>query len=460
MSAPTVQPLFAKTILARTITAYYIRPQPYGIADEDQFDPRLLYTAGEQGAWYDPSDFSTLFQDAAGTTPVTALGQPVGRILDKSGRGNHATQTTAASRPTVQARVNLLTQTESFVESGKYFPANVTVSTSAGTAPDGTNTAIKLQASDTATTTLYYEAALGQTNYRHVFYIKKGVLSGSFGNSLIFRNTTTATNVAVASINYTTGVVTNTVGTAFSSEDAGGGWWKITGNVSSGFSASDTVRLYYGWSSASATAGDHIFVWHPDCRNPSISQGLPDYQRVNTATDYADVGAARYNLFDKTDDHFTAAAGGAGTTGFLFACGVVVPAAGTARTIFSDLGTNAGYKLGIDAANKVVFSGGTGAAFTTLTSAGALTAGTKYVLLAWHDGTNLNLSINNVAETPVAQGTVTAGTAGFTIGKDNGAASGYWGDRIYNMVYRKNDTSTASQRSSVYSFIRSKMGAM
>ena len=31
-----------------------------------------------------------MFQDAAGTTPVTAVGQPVGRILDKSGRGNHA----------------------------------------------------------------------------------------------------------------------------------------------------------------------------------------------------------------------------------------------------------------------------------------------------------------------------------------------------------------------------------
>ncbi|MBA4281096.1 hypothetical protein [Ralstonia sp.] len=63
------------------------------------FDPGTLFRNGEQGGWYDPSDMSTLFQDAAGTTPVTALGQPVGRINDKSGRGNHLTQTTAASRP-------------------------------------------------------------------------------------------------------------------------------------------------------------------------------------------------------------------------------------------------------------------------------------------------------------------------------------------------------------------------
>ena len=43
-----------------------------------------LFSNGEQGVWYDPSDFSTLFQDSAGTTPVTAVGQPVGLMLDKS----------------------------------------------------------------------------------------------------------------------------------------------------------------------------------------------------------------------------------------------------------------------------------------------------------------------------------------------------------------------------------------
>lgn len=61
-----------------------------------------LFAAGEQGAWYDPSDWSTLFQDSAGTLPVTAVGQPVGKMLDKSGRGNHATQPTAINRPVVQ----------------------------------------------------------------------------------------------------------------------------------------------------------------------------------------------------------------------------------------------------------------------------------------------------------------------------------------------------------------------
>lgn len=61
--------------------------------------PHNLFTAGEQGTWYDPSDLSTLFQDSAGTTPVTADSQPVGLALDKSGNGNHASQATATARP-------------------------------------------------------------------------------------------------------------------------------------------------------------------------------------------------------------------------------------------------------------------------------------------------------------------------------------------------------------------------
>ena len=67
---------------------------PFSIAD--------FFASSEAGAWYGPSDLSTLFQDSAGTTPVTTAGQPVGRMLDKSGNGNHATQATAAARPTYQ----------------------------------------------------------------------------------------------------------------------------------------------------------------------------------------------------------------------------------------------------------------------------------------------------------------------------------------------------------------------
>jgi hypothetical protein len=63
------------------------------------FSPASLFGNGEQGAWYDPSDLLTLFQDAAGTTPVTGAGQVVGLMRDKSGRGNHAAQASDGSKP-------------------------------------------------------------------------------------------------------------------------------------------------------------------------------------------------------------------------------------------------------------------------------------------------------------------------------------------------------------------------
>ena len=45
---------------------------------------KSLFSLGEQGFAYDPNDLTTLYQDAAGTIPVTAAGQPVGLVLDKS----------------------------------------------------------------------------------------------------------------------------------------------------------------------------------------------------------------------------------------------------------------------------------------------------------------------------------------------------------------------------------------
>lgn len=60
---------------------------------------KYLFANGEQGFAYDPNDLSTMFQDAAGTVPVTGAGQAVGLMKDKSGRNNHAYQTNSASRP-------------------------------------------------------------------------------------------------------------------------------------------------------------------------------------------------------------------------------------------------------------------------------------------------------------------------------------------------------------------------
>ncbi len=62
--------------------------------------PAALFAGGAQGAWYDPSDPASLFQDVGGTVPVTSDGDPVALILDLSGNDNHAVQDVAPARPT------------------------------------------------------------------------------------------------------------------------------------------------------------------------------------------------------------------------------------------------------------------------------------------------------------------------------------------------------------------------
>ena len=81
-------------------SSYYMRGT--GGFSVTTFTPANLFLSSEKGAWFDANDLSTLFQDSAGTTPVTAVGQKIGKWLDKSGNGNHASQSNATLQPTYQ----------------------------------------------------------------------------------------------------------------------------------------------------------------------------------------------------------------------------------------------------------------------------------------------------------------------------------------------------------------------
>lgn len=66
-----------------------------------RFRPSQSYANGEKGWFFDLTDSSNLYQDAAGTTPVTTTGDPIGKVLDISGNANHATQPNGSTqRPT------------------------------------------------------------------------------------------------------------------------------------------------------------------------------------------------------------------------------------------------------------------------------------------------------------------------------------------------------------------------
>jgi len=385
---------------------------------EDSFLPYDLFRANEQGIWLDPSDFSTLFQDSAGTTPVTAVGQPVGLALDKrlglvlgaelvtnggfdantgwtqgagwsisggravrvpagggstisqsatikpgvtykvefdyygltstglyasfrggaiavgpvisvsgaTGRysgfiratsgnntlditspdasttgsfdnftikeiaGNHAYQTTLAARPTLEARVNLFTKSEQFNDAA-WTKALVTVTPNAAVAPDGTTTAAKIIATASSGGHYVTQSGVGRCIRIHA---KAAELSW-----LLVYSGVSGSNVYV---NLSTGeyVTAPDVVSVFTT-DKGDGWWQV--DIT--WATPSTAPRIYGTTGNGTIiwTGDGvsgIYIWGADLRLTSDS-AYP-YQKVNTSTDYVDVGAPRYLQFDGTDD--------------------------------------------------------------------------------------------------------------------------------------------------------------
>lgn len=75
-----------------------VPPRPVPAAPPE---PPELFANGEGGAMFDTNDIASMFQDLAGTVPAV-VNQPVGKILDQSPNGNHATASELSKRPTLR----------------------------------------------------------------------------------------------------------------------------------------------------------------------------------------------------------------------------------------------------------------------------------------------------------------------------------------------------------------------
>ncbi len=165
------------------------------------------------------------------------------------------------------------------------------------------------------------------------------------------------------------------------------------------------------------------------------------------------------DAFAGTDDGMRSPQGGGSAAGF-FLCVGLKPTGGAAsvRTIWSDRGTNTGYRVALSAANKLELSAGNGTVYTTIASAADVTVDTAYVLTAWDDATNLNVQINQGAVASVARPVVVAGTAAFEVGKDNAAATSFLIGAIHNLVYRKAGGVSAADRALTQKFVAARTG--
>lgn len=396
-----------------------------------------LFSNGEQGCWYDPSDFSTLYQDSAGTTPVTAVEQPVGLMLDKSkgvvpgielitdvanrdftsdtgfwakqgavtigggsanfssstdnsaiyrfnflviGRyyeftftitsissgavgvwnyapqytapgtytvkllantatvgfksfgssttasidnvsvkevtGNHAFQTTSISRPTLSARVNLLTNTEDF-NAAAWTKHSTTIG--AGNYSDALGTTKAQRIVETATTAqhaVYYSRTGVFETLNYSIYLKAGE---RYLARVCFTDNTSESKGVLVNLNDGSFTV-ESAGTVYTSisgnvvRNAATGWCYITVTATRSSATSPSSNNYFlfqmrddaGNLSYAGDISKGIYACFPDLRVANDGVNLPPYQRVGnvsvTPSDYDTVGFPLYLKFDGIDD--------------------------------------------------------------------------------------------------------------------------------------------------------------
>lgn len=266
-----------------------------------------FFGSGQQGGVYlfDKAHQGGLFQDAAFTTPVTAVEQYVGSFLDWSGNGNHCAQTTSTARSKWSARVNRLTKTEQFSDAVWGKVNGVTVTQNAITSLGRTLDKI------------VPSAVLGYQVIRQIFnegssgdvYITSAIFkAGEYGFGTLSDN---AFSRFAASFNLISGAVANQTGSVLSAwmEPLGDGVYRcyvkftrggnpfypsIGVSPFAGLAAGGPSFVGDGYSGAYSSAASTIRV---------DAAHLP-YQRVNTATDYDTAGFPHYLDFDGTDDYY------------------------------------------------------------------------------------------------------------------------------------------------------------
>lgn len=266
----------------------------HGIANAYRQRMRHHFGVGVKGLWYDLEDWATLYQDAAGTTPVTAYEQPVGLILDKSGNGLHARQTVSASRAVYSARYNLLEQTENFATGGWQVPAQTSLN--GQLARDGTYTAGGVRA---ITSAGYFARSTPQilnTEYCVSYCVKP---ANGLTSVMIYVNSATGFKTAI--LNLATGAVTaNTIPTTIEVMAVENGYWRVRFKVTATWT--HTAALFYLSVHGTVTANMGY-----DICEPSVTLGpvfLP-YQKIVTPTNYNSIGFTPYLRFDGIDDFYT-----------------------------------------------------------------------------------------------------------------------------------------------------------
>jgi hypothetical protein len=294
------------------------------------FSPASFFANGEQGWWYDPSNFATLFQDSAGTTPVTAMEQPVGLQLDLSKglvlgpelvtNGDFSNGTTGWTASSVVATVSdgvltLSGGTGTFSQAfttivGKVYKVtgNIlqvgTVFTGIRKADDAGAATNVVTIASTVGAAQGIFTATATTTYL-VLQQNFSATAGKFDNISVkelpgnhrFQTTSANRPVVSARVNLLVGTATlatqsvTTRATTYTLTFTGAGSITLTGTALGVYTA--------GTYSVTTTAGTLTAtvlgtVTQADLRETNVGVGLPAYQAVVTSTNYDSTGFPTY----------------------------------------------------------------------------------------------------------------------------------------------------------------------
>ena len=326
-----LRPSGADEVLIKRVRDWYEPGPGVFIAPQALFNPALLFTTGVNGTWYDPSDLTTLYQDAAGTTPVTSVEQPVGLMLDKSSRGNHAFNSSgnSANFPVLSARYNLKTNSEFVGGLFGTFGGPVSASTLVGYSGavafgyDGVNIGYCYGSTDPMN--------IGDT------YIFSAVIKMDDGGSVTCGSGSTPNTdvcVVIANVQLTTSYYSIPVA-------LGNGYYRISATYTA-TSTSGNTGILKGTAQSNRT----FKVTAYDLRVANDALNQPVYQRVNTATDYDTVGFKPYLKFNGTNQWLQTNSIDFSYGDKMFVCAGVRKLSDAAREVLFELSTASGSNQG------------------------------------------------------------------------------------------------------------------
>ncbi len=383
-----------------------------------------LFATGQLGAWFDPSDAAARYTDPAAVT-LAGIGQAVGNLLDKKTRVAPVVLY-GPDRPPLAA----VGTTPPTVDNGSTFLGSPAIAVTFPVLASGGFAVSRAQGAGLAAQVTIAVGVVLRARFKVAL---SRALAASESVRLYATGAAATTEYALGS----TSPANQWIDTPLMGEPI-----KLTGS---------RYPVVYALSALASPVTVYVSEYYAEkVEGAHLAQA--------TAAARPLVSASGSLLFDGVDDSLSSQSGGGGTAGF-FLCQAIKPmgGAGTVRTVWSDTGTNSGYKVQLNAANQLELSAGNSTAFTAVATAAAADIGTTVLLTLWDDGVNLNAQIGSSAVASIARPVVTAGTVGFTMGKDNGAATGFFTGNLYAAVYRQ-ITPDAAQLAQIQTYIMSRAG--